>query len=78
MRWNCSEQKAQEDLTNVKKCLKGEYKGDRVRLQTGAQGQDKRQWAQPEVLKALSEHQETIFYYNDDQSLEQVALSCEV
>lgn len=45
---------------------------------TGAQGQDKTQWAQTEMLKALSEHQEASFYYKDDQSLEQVVLSCEV
>lgn len=44
---------------------------------TGAQGQDKRQWAQTEMLKALSEHQEAIVYCKGVQSLEQVALSCE-
>lgn len=46
---------------------------------TGAQGQDKRQWAQTEVLKDLSEHQEAVFYCKGDQRLEQVASgSCNI
>ena len=36
-------------------------------------GQDQRQWAGTEIHKVPSEHQETLFYFEGDRALEQVA-----
>ena len=62
-----------EDLVNVCEYLRGGYKGDGARLFSGAQWQDQRPWAHTETREVPSEHQETLFYCEGDQTLAQVA-----
>ena len=68
------EEKAQGNLTNVYKYLKGGmHRGQRQALFSDDQRQDKRRWAHSETQEVPSEHQETFLHREGDQVLGQVA-----
>jgi len=61
------------DFINAYECLKGGCQEDGARLFSGAQRQDKGQWAQTEAWKVPSEHEEELLHSEGDRALEQVA-----
>jgi len=61
------------DLRNVHKYLKGVSGGWGQTLFSGAQRQDKGQWAQTEAQEVPSEHEEELLPSEGDGALEQVA-----